>query len=104
MPCTQQKQRVVEAACSASCLRETLHGVHCRGAEPNQHVASADQGEGLLLFDSSVCERTQDFRIQPRLPCQLFGIDLVAFPITVRDGSQLAHVRDDDSMTEFLKL
>ena len=87
-----------------ACLGETAHGVHCRGAEPNQHVAGADQGEGLLLFDGSVCDRTQDLRIQPRVPCQLLGIDFVALPIAMRDGSQLAHVRDDHFMTEFLEL
>lgn len=74
------KQRVVVAGilCPQG-LRETTHGVDCRGAESNQTVSGTDQGKRLLLLDGSVGDRAQDLRIQPCVAGKLFGTTLSLF-------------------------
>ena len=85
-------------------LGQTTHSVHRCGAESHHDVPCADQDQRLLLFDSSVRDRTQDLGIQPCVASQLLGIDLVALPVTVRDSSQLSHVGHDYLMAKFLQL
>ena len=67
-------------------------------------MTCTDQRECFLLFDCTVRDGTQDLRIKPRESCQLLGICLVALAITMRYGSQLAHVRYDDLMPQLLEL
>ena len=83
-------------------LGQTTHSVHRCGAESHHDVPCTDQGQRLLLFDSSVRDRTQDLGIQPCVASQLLGIDLVALPVTVGDGSKLSHVGHDYLMAKFL--
>jgi len=67
----------------AARLRQTTNGVHRSGTQSHQQRSRTDQGEGLLLLDSAVRDRSQDVRIKPRISSQLLSINLVALPVTV---------------------
>ena len=88
----------------AAGLGQPANSVHRRCPKPNHSVASADQGEGLLLLDGPVCNGPKNLRIQPGVPGQLLGIYLIAFAVAMRDGPQLADFRHDQFMAKFLKL
>src|SRR5579871_2856411 len=85
-------------------LGQPTDRVHRRCAQPDHEVTCADQGKSFLLLDRSVRDRPQDLRIKPGIARQLLRIDLIALPIAVRDRPQLADVRHDHLMAQFLQL
>ena len=88
----------------AARLCQPSYAVHCRRSQPNDEVPSADQSQGLLLFDGPVCDRPQYLRIKPGVAGQLLRINLIALAVAVRDRSQFADVRHDHLMAKFLQL
>jgi hypothetical protein len=87
----------------AAGFRQSTNCVDSRTAKPDDEIACPDQCEGFLLLHRSVRDGAKDLRVQPCETCQLLGIDLVAFTVTVRDRPQLTHVRHDHFVAQFLR-
>ena len=85
-------------------LGQSAHRVHCSRPQTNDQVTGADQRQSFLLGNRAMGYRTQDLRIEPGVASQLLRIHLVALPIAVRDRPQLAHIRHDHLVAQFLKL
>ena len=85
-------------------LGQSAHRVHCSRPQTNDQVTGADQRQSFLLGNRAMGYRTQDLRIEPGVASQLLRIHLVALPIAVRDRPQLADVRHDHLMAQFLQL
>lgn len=85
-------------------LRQPSYGVHRCRPQANDKVAGANQRKSFLLFDSPVRDRPQYLWIESGVAGQLLRVHLVALAVTMRDGSQLAHVRDEYFVTKLLQL
>src|SRR5271170_3503379 len=72
--------------------------------QPDKQVTCTDQRQGHLLLQRTVCDRSQDVRIKPRIACQLLGIHLIALAVTVRYHPQFTDVRYDNLVPKPLKL
>ena len=69
----------------AACLRQSTNRVDGRGSQTDKKLASANQGEGLLLLDGAMRDRAENLRIETSVTSQLLRIHVVALTVAVRD-------------------
>jgi len=77
-------------------LRQTAYRVHRRCTQPNHEVTRTNQSKNFLLLNRPMRDRPKDLRVKPCVPRELFGINLIALAIAVRDRSQFSDVGHDD--------
>jgi hypothetical protein len=88
----------------AARLRQSMQCVYCSGTQPDHNIPRTDQCEGLLLFDSSMDNGTQDLWIESGVTGQLVGVYLIALPIAVRNRPQFPDVGHNNFMAKLPEL